>query len=453
MTTTPCGVDSLFAPGPAVNRPACRRRCIGILAAAALGPLAMVGCRTGDTSSGEAAATPAAPRRVVVVHATRQAWPRTVAVQGSLLAHDDSIIGSKLAGRVDSVAVDLGSHVRRGDSLVLLDRSELALEGQLAEANLQQACAAIGLKPDADESQVQYANSPRVELEQALVDEAQAAVTRAERLLPTRAITGAEYDALVAQLKAAQARYDSAVNAVAEQISLIGVRRKELALAQQRLVDAAILAPFDGIVAERRVAPGEYVQVGQAVVTLVRTDQLRFTAGVPESQAGPIRSGQPVEIRIPGRAAPVAAAISRVSPTVLATSRSVRIEADVANPDLDLAAGLFAEAEVVVDADAQALVAPASAVSRFAGVQKVWLVADGVARQQSIRTGRETAERVEVLDGLQAGDAVIRTAAEGRDGPVIAVTAKAGGDQLSAVSKNLDDSTTPPSNDNAPAKF
>jgi RND family efflux transporter MFP subunit len=393
-----------------------------LLAAAHL--LAALGCNQttapADASSVAAKKT-VAPKEVAVVEAALRPWPRTVAIQGSLLADEDSVIGSKLACRVDTVSVDLGSIVKKGDPLVMLDRSELDLRVKFAEAQLKQACAAIGLTPDGDETKVEYANSPRVELEQALIDEAQAAVTRGKQLLPTRAITGAEYDTLVAVLKAAQARYDSALNAVAEQISLIGVRRTELALAQQQLVDANILAPFDGIVENRRVSPGEYVQVGQPVITLVRTDRLRLTAGVPESKAGPIKKGQKVQIRVAGRDEPVDAVISRVSPTVMQTSRSVRIEADVANPDLELQAGLFAEADIIVDPDAQTLALPATAVSRFAGVQKVWLVKDGTARQQTIRTGRESDGRVEILEGLAAGDRVVATAAQGHDGPVIAV--------------------------------
>ena len=397
----------------------------------------MLGCSQKPIAPADAAAKKTGPpKEVAVVQVSLQPWPRTVAIQGSLLADEDSVIGSKLACRVATVSVDLGSIVKQGDPLVMLDRSELDLRVKFAQAQLQQACAAIGLTADGDETKVEYANSPRVELEQALIDEAQAAVTRAQQLLPTRAITGAEYDTMVAQLKAAQARYDSALNAVAEQIALIGVRRTELALARQQLVDAAILAPFDGIVQERRVSPGEYVQVGQAVVTLVRTDRLRLTAGVPESKAGPIKTGQKVQIRVAGRREPVAAVVSRVSPTVMQTSRSVRIEADVANPDLELQGGLFAEADIIVDPNAQTLAAPVSAVSRFAGVQKVWLVAGGTARQQSIRTGREADGRIEILEGVAAGDVIVNNAAQGRDGPVIAVD-KPAADQLQ-VKKNED---------------
>jgi RND family efflux transporter MFP subunit len=367
-------------------------------------------------------AEPAVAKRVAVVQARLESWPETIRIQGSMLAYEDATIGSKLAGRVESVAVDLGSIVKRGDPLVTLMRDELDLRVQLAEAQLRQACAAIGITPDTDESKFQFQNAPGAMMEQALVNEAQRNVERARSLLASRAMSEGEYDTLVAQLRAAQARYNAALNTVGEQVSMIGVRRKELALAQQMVADSRIVAPFEGVVGERRVSPGEYVQPGQAVVTLVRSDRLRFTAGVPESRAASIRVGQQVAIEStqPG-AAPLVTAVSRVSPTVMQSSRSILIEADVPNPTLALQAGLFAEAEVVVDPDAQAIVVPASAVTRFAGVQKVWIVAGGVAKQQTVRTGREDGKRVEILEGLTPEGVLVRNAADGHDGPIIAV--------------------------------
>jgi RND family efflux transporter MFP subunit len=388
--------------------------------------LATAGC------SHDQAATAAAPKadppakRVHVVAAALEAWPLTVRVQGSLLADETAVIGSKLAGRVEEVSIDLGSVVKKGEPLVVLDRDELELRVQQAEAMLEQACAAIGKTPADDETALNFENSPPVMLEQALVDEAQAAVDRAKQLLPTRAMTDAEYETFFAQLKTAQARHMSAINAVREQVSLIGVRRAELALAQQQLADAVIVAPFDALVDAKRVSPGAYLQVGQAIASLVRIDKLRFTCGVPESRAAQIALGQTVTIRVAGRDESIEVKISRVSPTVVQSSRSVRIEADVDNPELELQAGLFAQAEIIVDAEAKALAVPASAVSQFAGVQKVWLVRDGRAVQTTVRIGRRDEERIEILDGLRAGDMLVATAAEGHDGPVIPVTDPAG---------------------------
>ena len=176
-----------------------RRAFSPFVAACSLLLLAALGC---GQAKPVAAAKPAevATKEVEVVSATRESWPRTVSVQGALLADEDAVIGSKLAGRVATVNVDLGSIVKKGDPLVTLDRSELDLQVKLAEAQLQQTCSAIGLKSYEDETKLDYKNAPPVQLEQALVDEAEAAVNRAKPLLPTRAITGGEYDTLIAQM-------------------------------------------------------------------------------------------------------------------------------------------------------------------------------------------------------------------------------------------------------------
>lgn len=415
--------------------------------------LAAEGCSEAKTpADAVAAAKPAllAPKEVAVIAASRQTWPRTVTVQGALLADEDAIIGSKLAGRVATVDVDLGSIVKKGEVLVTLDRSELDLQVKLAEAQLQQACSAIGMTADEDETQLDYKNAPPVQLEQALVDEADANVNRAKTLIPTRAITGSEYDALIAQLRAAKARYNSALNSVSTQVALIGVRRTELSLARQQVADSQVVAPFDGGVEARRVSPGEYVSMGQPLISLVRAERLRFTAGVPEAKAREVKPGQRIEIRFAGVEQPIVAQITRVSPIVTQTSRAVRIEADVPNPDHSLQAGLFAEADVIVDPYAQTLALPETAVTRFAGVEKVWLVADGKASQQSIRTGRQERGLVEVVDGLPEGSQVVADANEGRNGPVT-IAGGAVSDQLSAVSQKNEDSKASSKTDAPPA--
>lgn len=394
------------------------------LALAALWCVALAGCNSQQQGSPSVEVSPAAapPKEVVVVAAKLETWPDTIRVQGSMLAYEEAVVGSKLSGRVQEVMVDLGSIVKKGDPLVQLVRSELDLRLELAEAQLRQACAAIGITPADDETAFDYRTAPAAMMEEALVNEAQANVDRARQLVDSRTITQSEFDTMIAQLKAAQARYNAALHSVAEQVSLIGVRRKELALAQQAVVDSSVVAPFDGVVGGRPISPGEFVQVGQTVVTLVRSDKLRFTAGVPESRASQVRVGQRVEIeRRNVDLPPLVTSITRVSPTVMPTSRAILIEADVPNPTLELQAGLFAEAELVVDAEAQAIAVPASAVIHFAGVEKVWVVEGGVAKQQTVRTGRERDGRVEILNGLGPGLLVVRDAADGHDGAVVAI--------------------------------
>lgn len=378
------------------------------------------GCAPSNSPEETSTAAPSAAREVAVVEARREVWPDVVRVQGSLMGHERAVIGAKIAGRVENVPIDLGSVVQRGDPLLALDRRELELEVKQAEAQLRQACAALGMAPEQSETELRRDQAAPVVLERALVEEARAALARTERL-SRQSVSAAEIERLQAQLKTAEARYQSALNGVGEQIALIGLRRAELALAGQRLEDATVVAPFDGVVEQRSTAPGEYVQVGQAVATLVRADKLRYTAGVPESKSAAVRPGQTVRIQVSGEPQPVEAAISRVSPMVHQASRALWIEADVPNPNLRWQAGLFAEAEIVVNPSATTLAVPATAVTEFAGVQKVWVVRDGEGREQPVRTGRREEKRIEILEGLAPADSVVINSREGRAGSVIAV--------------------------------
>ena len=391
--------------------------------------LSLSGCSSQDSTSVESkSAENAEPSQkspatdeVRVKEVKLEVWPETVRVQGSLMGDENSIIGSKQAGLVTRVLVDLGTVVQEGESLVTLDQKELILKVQQAEAQLSQACAAIGLDPAESETELNRENAPPVKLERALLDEAIAAYGRAQKLRVKGAIAEGEFDRLEAQTKTAQARYRSALNSVGEQIALIGVRRVELAVAKQQLEDSEIIAPFTGVVAAKHVSPGEYIEPGQALLDLIRTDRLRFTAGVPERHAENIRLKQTVLVKLPGQENPLLTQISRISPLLTLSSRSLLIEADLANPELKYQAGLFAEAEIVVNPAAESLAVPSQAIAEFAGVQKVWVVQDSVAKEVPIRTKRRDGKRVEVVEGLQPGDVIVKDFAEGRAGEIATV--------------------------------
>ena len=147
-------------------------------------------------------------------------------------------------------------------------------------------------------------------------------------------------------------------------------------------MDAEIRAPFAGCIQQRFAAPGNYVQIGQPIVTLVRTDPLRFRAGVPERQAAQLQQGQAAAIHVEGLAAPLQGVVSRISPALDVSNRTLTVEIDVPNPGPRLRVGLFAEAAVVVDPEARSLAIPGNTVRDFAGVEKVWVVQAGQASER-----------------------------------------------------------------------
>jgi RND family efflux transporter MFP subunit len=226
-------------------------------------------------------------------------------------------------------------------------------------------------------------------------------------------ISPAEFDVVVANERVAEARYAGALNAAREKIALIGVRQVEVALARDRLRNSAIVAPFDGFVQQRLVAPGDFVQVGDRVATLVRTNPLRFRGSVPEHHAQSVAVAQEVRLQVEGIVEPLTVRVTRISPSLEQASRSLMFEAEVANGDQQFRTGLFAEAEIVVNPQAVALVVPQSAVVEFAGAEKVWKVIDGMAHEQEVLTGQRRSSGIEILSGLSPGDMILSDGSQG----------------------------------------
>ncbi len=341
-------------------------------------------------------------------------WVTVVRSQGSLYADEQSVVGSEVAGRVDQVHVDLGDFVSTGDPLVTLAQDDFQLQVEQTAAQLQQARAAVGLRESDSVESLNPENAPPVRQEKAMLAEAQSSLERAASLLKQSAISQGEYDIAAAAAKVAEARYASSLNSVREKIATISVQQAAYSLAKERLDNAIIRAPMDGYIRLRQVAPGTYISVGQAIAVVVRTHPLRFRGTVPERYAQSIEVGQEVQLDIESITPPRTAKITRVSPALDQLSRSLAFEALVDNADHKLRTGLFVEAEVIVDSQATQIAIPDSAVTEFAGAEKVWKVVDGIASEHeitcsSIRDGKRL-----VTSGLELGEVILSDASKGR---------------------------------------
>lgn len=387
------------------------RRIAGIVALV----VAASGCGAGHEAEHAAAQPPEIPAITAeVLQVQEVAWPRTVRSQGNLVADEVVVVGARIAGRVEQISVDLGDKVAVDAPVAILDQEEFKLQVALADAQLTQARSALGMKATDLVDQLNPLMAPPVREAKAVLDEAK---TRTERLRPLRernAVTQETLETAVAAEQVAEARFTSAYNGVLEKIAQIRVRSAELALAKQRLDDAVIVAPLDGQVEQRHVSKGSFVQIGDPIVTLVRTSTLRFQGTLPERQATRIALGQEVHLHIESIAQPRLAKITRISPVITEQSRSLMFEAAVDNADGSLQTGLFAEAEVVVDPTSQAIAIPPEAITEFAGAEKVWKVVDGLAQEQIVETARRGETAIEIVSGLAPGDTILHHAAEGK---------------------------------------
>jgi RND family efflux transporter MFP subunit len=377
---------------------------------------ALGGCDTPTPKASVKSESTTEPMQVVSVELHDA--PQTIKVQGSLLNDEQAVVGVKVAGRVSAVYVDLGATVKRGEKLAVIDPAEFQIKIRQSQAEVASVRARLGLKNGQPADQLDPNKTPIVIEEKALLDGAEGNYRRAAAAARNRGIGAEELEVKETAYKVAEARYSSALHQVDEQIALLDKHANTLKLAEQALADATITAPFDGMVAVRQVAPGAYLQVGDPVVTLVRTDPLRFHAGVPERHALMLRVGQEAVITVEGHASPLTGKISRLSPTLNLANRALPIEVDVPNPNLRLRAGLFAEAEIVVNPQARVLTVPRSALVEFAGVEKVCVVKDGQAVMRKVVTGRKLGNLVEITEGLTATDQVAVDGQRARPGRV-----------------------------------
>jgi RND family efflux transporter MFP subunit len=348
-------------------------------------------------------------------------WPWIAKVQGSLSANEVSTIAAKVFGRIVEVNCDLGDSVTAGQQLVKLDDREYALRVAQAEAQVAQARAAVGLKPDDPLSGLDPLKSPPVREAQAVLDEAKQTVSRLGSLFSQGAVVATDLEAAQSAVSVADARYNSALNSVREKIALIDVQLAQLQLAKQELADTVVVAPTDGRVLSRSVAVGTYIQVGQPIVELASTKTLRYRSAVTERLAQQLEIGQRVRIHVANQVRETR--VTRISPALDPLNRSLAFEAEVANDEETLRSGLFAQAEIILDEQSTALAIPTSAMVRFAGVDKAWRVTDGKVSEAVLQIGREIDGMIEVVGGLSAGDQLLLVGVQGRVGKYVSAKA------------------------------
>jgi RND family efflux transporter MFP subunit len=266
--------------------------------------------------------------------------------------------------------------------------------------------ARLGLAPDGAEEKVDLEQTGTVRQARAVMDEARKVRERSASLAEQGVIARSEFESADAAYKVAVSKYQDAVEEIRNRQALLAQRRTELALARQQLADTAIVAPFDGIVQERKASAGEYLAAGAPIVTIVRVNPLRFRAEVPERDAGNVRAGQQVRVTVEGASQTYAGRIVRLSPTITEQSRMLIVEAEVVN-DGTLRPGAFAHADIVTSDTSTAVTVPSNAIVNFAGIEKVILVQNGKALEKSITTGRRINDMTEILAGVNVGDTVI----------------------------------------------
>jgi HlyD family secretion protein len=324
-------------------------------------------------------------------------------------------IGATITARVEKVLVREGARVEANQVLVELERSELAAAAAQARAAVARAKARI--------SSVQTLALPTA---QAGLKQAEANLLQAERdeqrnrdLLAKGFISQARVDEAVRQLDVARSQLSSAraqVGAQAASGSEAQQAQSQLAEAvaaleatEAKLAQTRIRAPGIGVVLERLIEPGDIAQPGRRMMTLALDGPVRLIVQVDEKNLPLIKQGAVAMAAADAFPAErFEAIVNYISPGIDAARGSVELRLDVARPPALLKSDMTISMDLQGPLLKGALMLPADAVRQLQ-TEAPWVLVerDGIAAKVAVKVGLQTQGRVEIIDGLKAGDRVI----------------------------------------------
>lgn len=367
----------------------------------------LVGCKGAAPAAAPAAPVQkAAPPIAVQTAAVKEEkLPATLELSGTLEADERSEVAAAVAGLVTEVAVDVGSKVKKGDLLVRVDKRDAAMRLAQAAAATAQAGARLGIKPG-DTFNPQRV--PEVQAAREAMELADTEAKRAKALFDGGSAPQSLFDQAKSRQEQAKAQYEAVLNGAKTSWAALQAARAAQDLTEKASNDTDVIAPFDGTIDAKRVAPGEYATVGKVVAVLVRTDPLRLKVDVPESAVGAMAEGGEVLLTVaayPGKT--FTGKIKRIGAAVKATSRTLSVEAEVANPDGALKPGFFAHASFVLPGqDALTRLVPAAAIGTSGSAARVFVIQGSAAIERIVAVGRTWNGLVEVRGALKAGENV-----------------------------------------------
>lgn len=293
----------------------------------------------------------------------------TVKVTGTLVPSQRSDVASQASGRVMAVMVRPGDPVNQGDVLAQIDRATLEL--QLDQQNATASATRAQL----------VSSQQQLERTEQLASQGNASPSTLEQARSATAALQAQLDAL-----------DTAVQSA------------ELALA-----NATVKAPLTGIVSSRSVEPGQTIQAGTTLFSVVNLDEMQFDAAASVNSSARVTAGQTALVSVTGLdGQEFTGQVSRVNPVAISGTRTVPIYIDLDNPGGNLRGGMFATAYITVAQQADAMAIPAAALRDDADGQYVLKLAGDILVRQPVTAIREwnRGSMIEVT-GLAGGDVVI----------------------------------------------
>ena len=349
----------------------------------AFAAVTLCGCRREAPAGARPQHAEATPVTVAVV--TNVAWDRTVSIVGTLFPKDEAAIAARVEGQVEKTLVDFGDRIRTDQDLAFIDTASYEAQLEQAVGNLAKA--------------------------EANVANARQNFDRVQRLKNEGVASVSDFDLAKSQLD----QWDAEVKAA----------RGAHSVAQLNVQRSRVQAPFDGGISLRYVGRGDFVHVGTPLFNLVNDAVLKFIFQVPERYASFVEKRLPVKFNVdnyPGET--FTGSVYLISPAINTSSRAFGVGALVTNTDFRLKANTFARGSLVLERGVETPVVPLESVVSFAGITKVFVIENNIARSRAVQVGRIRDGLQEIVSGVTNGAVVVVTG-QNRLADGAAVTIKA----------------------------
>ena len=315
---------------------------------------------------------------------------------GTLEARVRTTISPKISGRIEDILADEGDRISKDNVLVRLDDAELAQQVEIALATLAASQAAVErLKTDRGRAV-------------AVASQAKKEYQRIQQLINQSAITESELDKAVEAVAVADAGLARADAAIVEGQQEVLAAEKTLAYHRARLADTEIAAPFDGLIVRRQRDPGDVVVPGSPILQLVSLEQLWISSWIDETQMAQVEVGQPARVVFrsePERSFP--GEVSRLGKEADRETREFIVDVHVLELPKNWAVGQRAEVYIETARKQDVTLLPAAHVQWQGDVSGAFVCQGDRATWRPLDLGLRSRDAIEIVDGLQAGDAVI----------------------------------------------
>jgi RND family efflux transporter MFP subunit len=344
-------------------------------------------------------------RPAAVVRVERGTIEDSLTIAGAFKPFQDVDVHAKVSGYIRAIYVDVGTHVKEGQTLAVLEAPELVAELAGADAAVRRAKDEIR-REQGDVERAKSAHSAA----HAMYDRLSQAAQQRAGLVAQQELDDAQAKDLEAEAQMGSTQ--AALNAAEQALAVAEAKEK-----QYRALSSytRITAPFTGVITTRFADTGALIAAGtssstqsMAVVRIAQISVLRLVLPVPESMAAQIHLGDPVKVHVQALNQDIVGKVSRFANALDLQTRTMETEIDFENKDRKLLPGMFAETVLQLAQREDVVVVPLEAVSQGNGEATVLAVnAQNVVDERHVKLGLQGKTKVEVITGLKERDLVI----------------------------------------------